>query len=93
MSKTEQKACLSTSPFPDTTTLSKPLPRHPPASRTETKLSPPRRWRISSPNLRSSNRNKNKNEKPDWFLVFCFILVYLELGWLILLLLRSYSRY
>lgn len=30
--------------------------------------------------------------KPDFFLSACYILVYLELAWLIFVLLRTYSR-
>ena len=30
--------------------------------------------------------------KPDYVLVFCYILVYLEVAWLIYMLVRSYSR-
>lgn len=33
-----------------------------------------------------------KSTRPDWILVFCYMLVYLELGWLVMLLWRSYGR-
>lgn len=31
--------------------------------------------------------------RPDYLLVLCLILIYLELSWLILMLLRTYSRH
>lgn len=31
--------------------------------------------------------------RPDYLLVLCLILLYLELSWLILMLLRTYSRH
>lgn len=31
--------------------------------------------------------------RPDYLVVLCLILIYLELSWLILMLLRTYSRH
>lgn len=31
--------------------------------------------------------------RPDYLLVSCLVLIYLELSWLILMLLRTYSRH
>lgn len=33
-----------------------------------------------------------KSERPDWVLVFCYMLVYLEVGWLITLIWRSLGK-
>ena len=33
-----------------------------------------------------------KSKHPDWILVFCYMLVYLELGWLVTFLWRSYGK-
>jgi len=32
------------------------------------------------------------SRRPDYVLTACYILVYLELGWLIMMLVRAYSR-
>lgn len=32
------------------------------------------------------------SRRPDYLMVACYSIVYLEVGWLILMLLRSYSR-
>jgi hypothetical protein len=39
-----------------------------------------------------SSSHSGSKPKPDYVLVFCYILIYLEVGWLIYMLLRSYSR-
>jgi hypothetical protein len=31
--------------------------------------------------------------RPDWIVTLCFVLIYLELAWLIMLFLHSYSRH
>lgn len=33
-----------------------------------------------------------QHRKPDYFLSACYFLIYLELAWLIFVLLRTYSR-
>lgn len=40
----------------------------------------------------SSSAAASSRLKPDYVLVLCYILVYLEVGWLIFMVLRSYSR-
>lgn len=87
MSKTEQKACLSTLSFPQ----SQPLPRHPSPGPQPIPRPNMRRVKSAPATVPTSDGPPSKN--PDYILTFCFVLVYLELGWLILLLLRSYSRY
>lgn len=42
--------------------------------------------------LSTSEKPKPEGRKPDYFLSACYVLVYLELGWLIFVLLRTYSR-
>lgn len=83
MSKTEQKACLSTSSRPD---LFKPLPRHESSSQNPPAASSARR--VRSKHFKS--REVKTSNSLDYILFLCYILVYLELGWLILLLLRSF---
>lgn len=43
------------------------------------------------PSLRAGS-GSGLRRQPDWVLVFCYIIVYLELAWLILMLVR-YSRH
>lgn len=87
MSKTEQKACLSTSP-------QAPTPPSSPEPELETDEGrdggneetvpppvPPKPGSLAPPQPR-----------PDFVLVLCYILVYLEIAWLIIMVLRSYSR-
>jgi hypothetical protein len=38
------------------------------------------------------NTTGQKSTRPDWILTCCYMLVYLELGWLVTLLWRSYGR-
>lgn len=33
-----------------------------------------------------------KPKRPDWFLVCCYMLVYLEVAWLVMILWRSYGK-
>jgi hypothetical protein len=87
MSKTEQKACLSTFPLPQ----SQPLPRH--TSPGPQSIPRPNLRRVKSAPAMVQTGDGPPPKSPDYVLTFCFVLVYLELGWLILLLLRSYSRY
>lgn len=35
---------------------------------------------------------KAPGPRPDYILVSCLVIIYLELGWLIMMLLRTYSR-
>lgn len=44
----------------------------------------PEEWHSSSNSSRA---------RPDYLLVSCLVLIYLELSWLILMLLRTYSRH
>ena len=84
MSKTEQKACLSTSSSPGPS--SPPLPRHP------TVIPSPRPFPRRAVTAPSKVQTVPPRNPLDRVLLFCYVLVYLELAWLILLLLRSYSR-
>ena len=40
----------------------------------------------------SSTPNSSRT-RPDYLLVSCLVLIYLEISWLILMLLRTYSRH
>ena len=40
----------------------------------------------------SEQSHPHQHRKPDYFLSACYTLVYLELTWLIFVLLRTYSR-
>lgn len=39
------------------------------------------------------SRSNGSHARPDYLLVSCLVLIYLELSWLILMLLRTYSRH
>lgn len=41
----------------------------------------------------SSSSSSSSRARPDYLLVSCLVLIYLELSWLILMLLRTYSRH
>lgn len=93
MSKTEQKACLSTS-FPQVPTPpSSPEPEvsaeaeeeH--ASGDDENETPP-----PVPPKPDAVAPPQPPRGPDYVLVLCYILVYLEIAWLIIMVLRSYSR-
>jgi len=43
--------------------------------------------------LHSSGSPNSSRSRPDYLLVSCLVLIYLELSWLILMLLRTYSRH
>lgn len=45
-----------------------------------------------APGERHSNPSSSR-ARPDYLLVSCLVLIYLELSWLILMLLRTYSRH
>lgn len=45
-----------------------------------------------APEERHSSSNSS-SARPDYLLVSCLVLIYLELSWLILMLLRTYSRH
>jgi hypothetical protein len=83
MAKTEQKACLSTS----TKSLAPPSLR----------LKPPggdQGDQITNSQTKNppGQVQANPKPKPDYVLVLCYIIVYLEVGWLIFMILRTYSR-
>ena len=40
-----------------------------------------------------SSSPSSPRARPDYLLVSCLVLIYLELSWLILMLLRTYSRH
>lgn len=46
----------------------------------------------SSSTAHPPTASSSPRPKPDYVLVLCYILVYLEVGWLIFMALRSYSR-
>ena len=79
MTKTEQNACLSMSPS---------FPTAPPLSVVEE-----RSYGEKSARQTLEQKQKNKTRRPDYFLVCCYAIIYLELGWLIMMLLRTYSRH
>lgn len=93
MSKTDQKACLSTSsPATPPSSSSPPgVPRHEDAHDNPKPNFRPLAQRIKT--APAAIQTPQKKPELDLILVFCFILLYLELGWLILLLLHSYSRH
>lgn len=67
------------------------LPRHGGADDGDEMIPPPRR---KSTAIAANQASQPKSKpKPEYFLVLCYILLYLELGWLILMLLRFYSRH
>lgn len=39
------------------------------------------------------SNSSSSRARPDYLLVSCLVLIYLELSWLILMLLRTYSRH
>lgn len=88
MAKTEQKACLSTS------NPQVPTPASSPEPEVETdqgcdggdEIPPP------VPPKHDPVAPQWQPPKPDYVLVLCYILVYLEIAWLIIMVLRSYSR-
>lgn len=95
MTKPEQNACLSTS-----TPNSSPRPSRPPFSFSD--LAPaPNSTGVPSqdqgrPSPRSTTADKagpHPSSRPDYLLVSCLILLYLELSWLILMILRPNSRH
>ena len=88
MSKTEQKACLSTS------NPQAPTPPSSPEPELETEEghdggdeTPP-----PVPPKADSVAPSHQPPKADYVLVLCYILVYLEIAWLITMVLRPYSR-
>lgn len=89
MAKTEQKACLSTS---------NPQLPSPPSSSPEPELEADRGRHGGDegpppvPPKHDSAGRRQQPPKPDYVLVLCYILVYLEIAWLIIMVLRSYSR-
>lgn len=95
MAKTEQKACLSTS-YPG------PQARTPPSSspepEVETETDTERDGNETPPPLppkadsSDSGAPAHPPQKPDYVLALCYILVYLEIAWLIYMVLHSYSR-
>ena len=87
MTKTEHNACLSTSQSFPTTAAAPPS------------LSVVEEW-FNGENTESARHTPEKKmmmkppaRRPEYLLVSCYILIYLELGWLILMLLRTYSRH
>lgn len=93
--QTEQKACLSTfsapprtaPPFiPDT-----PGPEPPPK---DTPLAPVMRKRglVTVDGSGGQQGPRRPEKRPDYFTTLAYILIYFEVGWLILILLRTYSR-
>ena len=88
MAKTEQKACLSTSNPQVPTPPSSPKPElEADRGRDGGDETPP-----PVPPKHNSNAPRQQPPKPDYVLVLCYILVYLEIAWLIIMVLRSYSR-
>lgn len=84
MTKTEQKACLSTSNPQVPTPPSSPEPELQADRRDKTPPPVPPKHDSAGP--------RQQPPEPDYILVLCYILVYLEIAWLIIMVLRSYSR-
>ena len=40
----------------------------------------------------AATEKKPKSRRPDYILVIAYIMIYLEIGWLIFMILRMYSR-
>lgn len=104
MTKPEHNACLSTS-NPDSPNSS-PTPSPGPSrkislmegkGKKQTQEQTPRlsrrRHEQHSQDGNDSPNGTHKATRPDYLLVLCLILIYLELSWLILMLLRTYSRH
>ena len=114
-SKTEQKACLSTSSssffspncpssrllslYHNPTIAAKHRRPNTTATTTaddddEAASRPPLQRRAKSAPSTKHDGGPVSPRRPDYTLALCFVLLYLELAWLILMLLRSYhSRY
>ena len=92
MSKTEQKACLSTSspqaqaPTPPSSSPEPELETDAHRDGGDETLPPP------VPPKLDSIAPPHESHKPDYVLALCYILVYLQIAWLIIMVLRSYSR-
>lgn len=83
MAKTEQNACLSTS---------QSFPTAPPLPVIEERVPGENKITMQTPEQQQQKKMMN-SRRPDYFLVSCYVIIYLELGWLILMLLRTYSRH
>ncbi|SPO04430.1 uncharacterized protein DNG_07115 [Cephalotrichum gorgonifer] len=101
MAKTEQNACLSTSYPQAPTPPSSPEREVETQTQTDTEsesgggigpeekeLAPP----AVPPKPASSQPLQPRPKQPDYILVLCYILVYIEVGWLIFMVLRPNSR-
>lgn len=93
MAKTEQKACLSTLSIPHQSAppLLSPETTGPLPPPKDTPLLP-RGSRELLDGIRLGGAPNPYQKKPDYFVAFAYILIYFEVGWLILMLLRMYSR-
>jgi hypothetical protein len=94
--QTDHKACLST--------LSIPPQSAPPSSPDTPGPEPPAKDTVL---LGTTNRaiaagdggsghqgtQRGAQERPEYLVAFAYVLIYMEVGWLILMLLRMYSRY
>lgn len=93
MTKPEQNACLSTS-IPH----SSPRPSRPPPFPFSDLAPAPNSTGVPSPDQSRPRSSTDKagprpSSRPDYLLVSCLILLYLELSWLILMILRPNSRH
>lgn len=119
LSKSEQKACLSTSPPPPCPSNSQQKPRHDDNGRvngdsesTTAAMQPQQSLRNRAPAMRRSytapavyqmggsggggkgqHSRVQQRQRPDYVLVFCYMVLYCEIAWLIMILLRSNSRH
>lgn len=107
LSKSEHKACLSTSSSPQCPSISQHLPRrdhhdeHNVQQQTLRPRAPTRSH--TTPAINKTNRQSNGSfgadgdgaaqKRVDFVLVLCYMLVYCEVAWLIMILLRSNSRH
>lgn len=100
MAKTEHNACLSTSKSSSVSlglSTEKALPRAPPPPPPPLKDVEERQWRtpgareeLPPPPPRKDVAPKLSRRSSDYVLAFCYVLVYLEVAWLIFSLLRMY---
>lgn len=87
MVKPDHKACLSTSA--SVSRMTPPSPVEPSPGAVEDEGEPNVE---AEPRAQVHEEKRNSTPRPDYILVSAYILVYLEVAWLIFVLLRMYSR-
>lgn len=89
--QTDQKACLSTSSCPAPSIMSSDNNSVPRDAANNAPRPPSQRSKTAPSVIQRTSRLKS--QRSDCILVACFILVYFELAWLIMVLLHSHSRH